>query len=162
MTCVKIWLSSPSFVNWDKYDRRSYETKNMKKNNYLLQAAIMEFAWTPLNGKAAKPEKPINRKTHSNLKNLQLLLKYSRLCCLPELWYVYSFPNSGCVPILDVFRFLLRFDSGCLRFWMRFFVFCFYDATYRMKTWNWLFTRRLILCWKSPRPDSWEIYNNKI
>lgn len=105
----------------------------------------------------AKPENPINQKTHSNLKNLQLLLKYSRLCCWSELWYVYLFPNSGCVPILAEFRFWLFTILDAF-----FFVFCFYDATYRMKTWNWLFTRRLILCWKSPRPDSWEIYNNKI
>lgn len=101
MTCVKIWLSSPSFVNWDKYDRRSYETKNIQ--NQLFIASCYNGICVNL----AKPEKPINQKTHSNLKNLQLLLKYSRLCCWSELWYVYLFPNSGCVPILAEFRFWL-------------------------------------------------------
>jgi len=64
------------------------------------------------------------------------------------IYWDYSFLDSGCVPILAVY------DSGCV-----FFV-CFYDATYRMKTWNWLFTKRLKLRWKQPRPDSRENDNN--
>jgi len=103
----------------------------------------------------AKPEKTDKPKnSHSNLKNLQLLLKkiFSTMFLTGMMIYIYwdySFLDSGCVPILAVY------DSGCV-----FFCFCFYDATYRMKTWNWLFTKRLKLRWKQPRPDSRENDNN--
>jgi len=86
------------------------ETKIMETNNYLLQAAKIEFAWTSLN---PKTEKPINLKTHSNLKNLQLLLKkiFSTMFLTGMMIYIYwdySFLDSGCVPILAVY------DSGCV------------------------------------------------